>query len=518
MKRSVAAKVLDVSETAAESEIEEAYRTAVKSHHPDVSDEPNATEKFLRAKKAKETLLNNQPGEHRRSVQDSEEDSQDKTESNKQRSSQYRRRRKTYRKPGEDTNGTNTNSSDYSTTSDWRSERQRRKGGKRKSRSGTDRHSRTEHRTQTQSQSKTKTQSQSQSQSQTDQRSSTWTTPLAKEFRGSILSILAGYVLIVCDGFLPPKVTRSSKVDEEAFRSAPNQLLTALTLSTEKCVAVLKQWKSGTAFISSVIGVTPAIILTEFYRPLSWAEGAATVTLATAVYVGAALYLSTRSSIQIGKIVSQPTEQFSIDRWSPLGELQLLVLYGLSYAIITTINPGLLYMSLQFFPILLIYSLPVAYILDRFYTNISNNVSGTIFGYKGQVGTLCTSMVITGGVVHMGPLVEISPSVLLNLDPDQLPFATLSANGILISISSASLYLFLSPVLEVLDIGWVRCLKDWEENLLGKFVWNSIVSIFVGVLLWTVLPTTAAPQLHIWFRHAIIGTGLFLYVYGIVTS
>ena len=48
--------ILGVSRDASEEEIEKAYRKAVRKYHPDVSDEPDAEEKFKKAKKAKEVL------------------------------------------------------------------------------------------------------------------------------------------------------------------------------------------------------------------------------------------------------------------------------------------------------------------------------------------------------------------------------------------------------------------------------------------------------------------------------
>ena len=48
--------ILGVSRDATEDEIEEAYREAVRKYHPDVSDDPDAEEKFKKAKKAKEVL------------------------------------------------------------------------------------------------------------------------------------------------------------------------------------------------------------------------------------------------------------------------------------------------------------------------------------------------------------------------------------------------------------------------------------------------------------------------------
>lgn len=48
--------ILGVSRDASEEEINEAYREAVRKYHPDVSDDPDAEEKFKKAKKAKEVL------------------------------------------------------------------------------------------------------------------------------------------------------------------------------------------------------------------------------------------------------------------------------------------------------------------------------------------------------------------------------------------------------------------------------------------------------------------------------
>jgi molecular chaperone DnaJ len=48
--------ILGVSRDAGEEEIEQAYREAVREYHPDVSDDPDAEEKFKKAKTAKEVL------------------------------------------------------------------------------------------------------------------------------------------------------------------------------------------------------------------------------------------------------------------------------------------------------------------------------------------------------------------------------------------------------------------------------------------------------------------------------
>ncbi|MFB6096418.1 MAG: molecular chaperone DnaJ [Haloferacaceae archaeon] len=48
--------VLGVSRDASEDEIRQAYRTKAAEYHPDVSDEPDAEEKFKKVKKAKEVL------------------------------------------------------------------------------------------------------------------------------------------------------------------------------------------------------------------------------------------------------------------------------------------------------------------------------------------------------------------------------------------------------------------------------------------------------------------------------
>ncbi|MFT4947746.1 MAG: molecular chaperone DnaJ [Natronomonas sp.] len=52
--------ILGVSRDASEDEIESAYREAVREYHPDVSDDPDAEEKFKKAKKAKEVLTDDE--------------------------------------------------------------------------------------------------------------------------------------------------------------------------------------------------------------------------------------------------------------------------------------------------------------------------------------------------------------------------------------------------------------------------------------------------------------------------
>jgi molecular chaperone DnaJ len=52
--------VLGVSRDADEGEIEEAYREKATEYHPDVSDDPNAEEKFKKVKKAKEVLTDDE--------------------------------------------------------------------------------------------------------------------------------------------------------------------------------------------------------------------------------------------------------------------------------------------------------------------------------------------------------------------------------------------------------------------------------------------------------------------------
>jgi molecular chaperone DnaJ len=51
---------LGVSRDASEEEIQEAYREMAREYHPDVSDDPNAEEKFKKAKKAKEVLTDDE--------------------------------------------------------------------------------------------------------------------------------------------------------------------------------------------------------------------------------------------------------------------------------------------------------------------------------------------------------------------------------------------------------------------------------------------------------------------------
>ncbi len=49
-------EILGVSRDASEDEIQEAYREKAREYHPDVSDDPDAEEKFKQATKAKEVL------------------------------------------------------------------------------------------------------------------------------------------------------------------------------------------------------------------------------------------------------------------------------------------------------------------------------------------------------------------------------------------------------------------------------------------------------------------------------
>ncbi len=53
-------ELLGVSPNASESEIRKAYRAQVKQHHPDVSDEPDAREKIMQIREAKEVLTDEQ--------------------------------------------------------------------------------------------------------------------------------------------------------------------------------------------------------------------------------------------------------------------------------------------------------------------------------------------------------------------------------------------------------------------------------------------------------------------------
>src|SRR6056297_2907586 len=53
-------EVLDVSRDASEDEIQEAYREKARQYHPDVSDDPDAEEKFKQVQKAKEVLTDDE--------------------------------------------------------------------------------------------------------------------------------------------------------------------------------------------------------------------------------------------------------------------------------------------------------------------------------------------------------------------------------------------------------------------------------------------------------------------------
>ncbi|ERH12101.1 MAG: DnaJ-class molecular chaperone with C-terminal Zn finger domain protein, partial [halophilic archaeon J07HB67] len=53
-------EVLGVSRDAGEEEIQQAYRQKATEYHPDVSDDPDAEEKFKQIKKAKEVLTDDE--------------------------------------------------------------------------------------------------------------------------------------------------------------------------------------------------------------------------------------------------------------------------------------------------------------------------------------------------------------------------------------------------------------------------------------------------------------------------
>ena len=53
-------EILGISRDASEEQIEDAYREAIREYHPDVSDDPDAEEKFKTAKKAKEVLTDDE--------------------------------------------------------------------------------------------------------------------------------------------------------------------------------------------------------------------------------------------------------------------------------------------------------------------------------------------------------------------------------------------------------------------------------------------------------------------------
>ncbi len=97
--------VLGVDPDASKAEIKQAYREKVKEHHPDHSDDPNAQEKLMRVREAKETLLN--PKDRRRydrnrntnaSEASTETDHEQRSDRRRQRQQQRRQRRRRNRK------------------------------------------------------------------------------------------------------------------------------------------------------------------------------------------------------------------------------------------------------------------------------------------------------------------------------------------------------------------------------------------------------------------------------------
>lgn len=89
--------VLGISPDVSDEEIKQAYREKVKQHHPDHSDDPNAQEKLIRVRKAKETLLD--PSSRKRYDQQraSRSTSEESTEANTTQKQQNRRRRRNRR-------------------------------------------------------------------------------------------------------------------------------------------------------------------------------------------------------------------------------------------------------------------------------------------------------------------------------------------------------------------------------------------------------------------------------------
>lgn len=100
--------ILEVDEEADEDEIESAYREKLQEYHPDVSDHPNARERFLKVKEAQKVLTDS--GERQkydrvgheeyvsdgrtesRTETDDEQSSDDRTEERREESSDSRRR------------------------------------------------------------------------------------------------------------------------------------------------------------------------------------------------------------------------------------------------------------------------------------------------------------------------------------------------------------------------------------------------------------------------------------------
>jgi curved DNA-binding protein CbpA len=126
MNTSKARKLLDIESNASTGEIEDAYREKAKQHHPDLSDDPNAEEKFIEIKEAKQHLIRHHSQSSSKSTT-SKENGSAKTNTSTRSSKSRSQSRSSSRSRSSSEANTNRSKS-YSASSDnsWRENRKTR--------------------------------------------------------------------------------------------------------------------------------------------------------------------------------------------------------------------------------------------------------------------------------------------------------------------------------------------------------------------------------------------------------
>jgi len=116
-----AKKILGVSDPTDSAEINAVYRDLVKEHHPDVTDHPNATKRFLKIKEAKNVLEEYAEQAEKRTNGRSRTDDRARTDRQSRTEASRKRRR------SRDTRSRERRRTEESTTSSWRYQRAERK-------------------------------------------------------------------------------------------------------------------------------------------------------------------------------------------------------------------------------------------------------------------------------------------------------------------------------------------------------------------------------------------------------
>jgi len=537
MKANKAYSVLELSHGATEGDIEEAYREKVKEHHPDTSDDPNATAKFLEIKEAKKVLLSqtssNQTGTGRNSKQKKSDERPSEThETSKQKTSTNQ-------------SGSNRTSSSTSNTSDWRSHRTTQTTSSSYSKSD-ESDWRSQRTTRTTASSTNNSHSQNETSDSTstggssqdrghqstnerggknrvsnDTSDKNWRDifPRKPTERNVIVHLVAVYLYSLFDNFISPRKDREEQLSLSCLSPIIDQTMIIGYMFPEKVRTVLRHAKLETGIVSVIVGVTPAILVTAFYQKLTWVEGSAFVATCTFGYIGWVLFIQETGSTPLSQFTTSPTDIVSPSPWTPLGGIVLLFAFIPFYKVAEFI-PKPFYDSLQFFPFLAIYSIPVLFAIEWVYLRLKGDTTRvTVTGFKGQLWTLIGAMILIGFVVHTPPFTIIAPGVLLEQPDIYNPNNDIFLNGIIVSIWSAMWYLFIAGALELVDIGWNRCHTDWHNNLPARIFWNGCVSATVGVIIWSLIPVSSVPKgLPTAFGHLLLLCGLSLYVYGIATE